>query len=138
MLRHYIRNSINSEANVDEMLNWNTTRTLTTRTLTTRTLTTRQLKYLNPRTNSKSSFGPSRTKTYTKVYQYHVCLHYMVTYCSNYANTTRHITTGCTLDTNIQHMHDETNILPLQTYLKLHTSQIRDKSQLSATYSTLL
>ena len=28
-----------------------------------------------------------------------------------------HITTGCTFDTNIQHMHDGTNMLPLHTHL---------------------
>ena len=30
--------------------------------------------------------------------------------------------TGCTHDTNIQHLHDETNILPIQKHLQLHAS----------------
>ena len=37
--------------------------------------------------------------------------------------------TGCTHDTNIQHLHDETNILPIQKHLQLHVSQIRQKAQ---------
>ena len=36
---------------------------------------------------------------------------------------------GCTHDTNIQHLHDETNILPIQKHLQLHASQIRQKAQ---------
>ena len=39
------------------------------------------------------------------------------------------IATGCTSDTNIQHLHNETNILPLSAHLKLHSSQLRQKSQ---------
>ena len=37
--------------------------------------------------------------------------------------------TGCTHDTNIQHLHDETNILPIQKHLQLHASQARQKAQ---------
>ena len=37
--------------------------------------------------------------------------------------------TGCTLDTNINHLHDETQILPLDTHLRLHSSQARQKAQ---------
>ena len=37
--------------------------------------------------------------------------------------------TGCTHDTNIQHLHDETNILPIQKHLQLHASQLRQKAQ---------
>ena len=37
--------------------------------------------------------------------------------------------TGCTHDTNIQHLHDETNILPIQKHLQLHASQVRQKAQ---------
>ena len=33
-------------------------------------------------------------------------------------NTTLHVLTGCTLDTDIQQWHDEINILPLHTHLK--------------------
>ena len=44
-------------------------------------------------------------------------------------NMALRIATGCTSDTNIQHLHNETNILPLSTHLKLHSSQLRQKSQ---------
>ena len=37
--------------------------------------------------------------------------------------------TGCTADTNTQHLHDETLILPIKNHLQLQTSQIRQKSQ---------
>ena len=35
--------------------------------------------------------------------------------------------TGCTHDMNIQNLHDETNILPMQKHLQLHASQVRQK-----------
>ena len=44
-------------------------------------------------------------------------------------NMALRIATGCTSDTNIQHLHNETNILPLNAHLKLHSSQLRQKSQ---------
>ena len=37
--------------------------------------------------------------------------------------------TGCTHDTNIQHLHDETLILPIKEHLQLHASQTRQKAQ---------
>ena len=40
-------------------------------------------------------------------------------------NTALIACTGCTHDTNIQHMHDETKILPIQKHLQLHASQVR-------------
>src|SRR6478609_5210346 len=46
-------------------------------------------------------------------------------------NTALRITTGCTADTNIQHLHTETEILPLRNHVKLHASQLRQKAQLS-------
>ena len=36
--------------------------------------------------------------------------------------------TGCTLDTNIQNLHSETKILPLQNHLKIHASQPTQKA----------
>ena len=36
--------------------------------------------------------------------------------------------TGCTLDTNTQHLHSETKIFPLQNHLKLHASQLTQKA----------
>lgn len=36
--------------------------------------------------------------------------------------------TGCTRDTNTQHLHEETKILPLNTHLKLHASQLRQQA----------
>ena len=43
-------------------------------------------------------------------------------------NMALRIATGCTSDTNIQHLHNETNILPLNAHLNLHSSQLRQKS----------
>ena len=37
--------------------------------------------------------------------------------------------TGCTQDTNIQHLHDETFILTIHEHLQLHTSQYKHKTQ---------
>ena len=44
-------------------------------------------------------------------------------------NMALRIATGCTSDTNIQQIHNKTNILPLNAHLKLHSSQLRQKSQ---------
>ena len=44
-------------------------------------------------------------------------------------NSVLRIATGCTLDTNIHHLHEETKILPITKHLKLHGSQYRQKSQ---------
>ena len=44
-------------------------------------------------------------------------------------NHTLRIATGCTHDTNTQHLHDETNVLPIHQHLQLHASQIRQKTQ---------
>jgi hypothetical protein len=40
--------------------------------------------------------------------------------------------TGCTQDTNEQHLHEETKVLPIQQHLILHASQLRQKSQLAS------
>ena len=45
--------------------------------------------------------------------------------------------TECTHDTNIQHLHDETNILPIQKHLQLHASQVRQKAQYPSHTDTL-
>ena len=37
--------------------------------------------------------------------------------------------TGCTRDTNVAHLHQETKILPVETHLKLHASQLRQQAQ---------
>ena len=37
--------------------------------------------------------------------------------------------TGCTHDTNIQHLHDETLTIPIQEHLQLHASQSKQKTQ---------
>ena len=37
--------------------------------------------------------------------------------------------TGCTQDTNIQHMHDETLTHPIHEHLQLHASQYKQKTQ---------
>ena len=44
-------------------------------------------------------------------------------------NTALRIATGCTHDINTQHLHDETNVLPIHQHLQLHASQIRQKAQ---------
>ena len=38
------------------------------------------------------------------------------------------IATGCTSDTNINHINDETKILPIEKHLRLHSSQLRQKA----------
>ena len=43
-------------------------------------------------------------------------------------NSALRITTGCTRDTNSQHLHAETKTLPIQNHLKLHASLFREKS----------
>ena len=45
-------------------------------------------------------------------------------------NTALRIATGCTADTNTQHLHNETLVLPLKNHLQLQASQILQKSQL--------
>ena len=37
--------------------------------------------------------------------------------------------TGCTQNTNIQHLHDETLTLPIHEHLQLHASQYKQKTQ---------
>ena len=37
--------------------------------------------------------------------------------------------TGCTQDTNIQHLYDETLTLPIHEHLQLHASQYKQKTQ---------
>ena len=37
--------------------------------------------------------------------------------------------TGCTRDTNAQHLHDETKALPMDTHLKLHTTYLKQLTQ---------
>jgi hypothetical protein len=46
-------------------------------------------------------------------------------------NSALRIATGCTSDTNTQHLHEETKVLPLREHLKLHSSQLRLKTQIS-------
>ena len=46
-------------------------------------------------------------------------------------NTALRIATGCTLDTNIQHLHAETKVLPLLHHLNLHASNFYLKTQLT-------
>ena len=44
-------------------------------------------------------------------------------------NVTLRTATGCTQDTNIQHLDDETLILPIDEHLQLHASQYKQKIQ---------
>ena len=43
-------------------------------------------------------------------------------------NNALRIATGCTKDTNIQQLHEETLVLPLKVYLQLHASLLKHKS----------
>ena len=45
--------------------------------------------------------------------------------------------TGCTQDTNIQHLHDETLILPIHEHLQLHASQYKQKAQHHTPYTNI-
>ena len=45
-------------------------------------------------------------------------------------NTALRTAMGCTADTNTHHLHQETLVLPLQTHLKLHASQLKEKTKL--------
>jgi hypothetical protein len=44
-------------------------------------------------------------------------------------NAALRVATGCTTDTNINHLHDETNVLPIDKHMQLHSSQLRQKAQ---------
>ena len=44
-------------------------------------------------------------------------------------NAALRTTTGCTQNTNIQYMYDETLILPIHEQLQLHASQYKQKTQ---------
>ena len=39
-------------------------------------------------------------------------------------NTALHIATGWTQDKNTQHLQDKIKVLPIETYLKLHATQL--------------
>src|SRR5207253_8017454 len=45
-------------------------------------------------------------------------------------NSALRLITGCTADTNTQHLHKETKTLPLSNHSKLHASQLRQKALL--------
>ena len=44
-------------------------------------------------------------------------------------NSALRVATGCTADTEITHLHDETNVLPIKDHLRLHSSQLRQQVQ---------
>jgi hypothetical protein len=45
-------------------------------------------------------------------------------------NSALRLATGCISDTNTQHLHVETKVLPIKEHLKLQASQLRQKAQL--------
>ena len=47
-------------------------------------------------------------------------------------NSALRLATGCTSDTNTQHLHVETKVLPIEEHLKLQASQLRQKAQLQS------
>ena len=66
-----------------------------------------------------------------------VCLVHMVALASSTSinkmqvmhNSSLRTATGCTQDTNIQHLHDETLTLPIHEHLQIHASQYKQKTQ---------
>ena len=44
--------------------------------------------------------------------------------------------TGCTQDTNLQHLHDKTLTLPIHKHLQLHTSQYKHKTSITSPTQT--
>jgi hypothetical protein len=44
-------------------------------------------------------------------------------------NSALRIATGCTKDTNTQHLHEESSTQPIKNHLQLHASQIRQKAE---------
>ena len=48
---------------------------------------------------------------------------------TNHSNTAFQIATGGTRDTNNQHLHDETKVLSMDTYLKLYATQLKQLNQ---------
>ena len=49
--------------------------------------------------------------------------------CTQTFTNHKRTATGCTQDTNVQHMHDETLTLPINEHLQLHASQYKQKIQ---------
>jgi hypothetical protein len=45
-------------------------------------------------------------------------------------NAALRIATGCTKDTNTQHLHEETSTLPIAKHIQLHSSLYEQKAQL--------
>jgi len=45
-------------------------------------------------------------------------------------NNALRIATGCTADTNTHHLHQETLVLPVPAHLRLHASQLKEKTKL--------
>ena len=48
---------------------------------------------------------------------------------ASHAERSIEIATLCTQDTSIQHLHDETLILPIHEHMQLHASQFKQKAQ---------
>ena len=45
-------------------------------------------------------------------------------------NPALRIATGCTRDTYTQHLHDKTKVLPIDSHLKLHATQLKQLIQI--------
>ena len=50
-------------------------------------------------------------------------------------STTLHNVTGCTRETNTQHLHDKTNFFPTGTHFKLHATKFKQLTQHKHTLS---
>ena len=44
-------------------------------------------------------------------------------------NTAVRIATGCTQDTNTEHLQDKTKVFPMDTHFKLHATQLKHLTQ---------
>ena len=69
------------------------------------------------------------TPSHHRIRQHHLVTHHLPQQTpKKIKNAALRTITGCTLDTNTQHLLSETKILPLQNHLKLHASQLTQKA----------
>ena len=66
---------------------------------------------------------------YISTIQSHVISNINIKKLQTIQNTAFRIAIGCTRDTNTQHLHDETKVLPMDTHLKLHATQLEQLTQ---------
>ena len=98
-------------------------------------LLTINMPQLNPTISLKTPDNPNTYKTVTRpILEYAGTIYAPIisdkqlTALQVTQNQGLRIATGCTSDTNINHIHDETKILPIEKHLRLHSSQLRQKA----------